>query len=149
MAYNLQAWIDCKSEEQANILLTLLSRDTRPVFPEDVIIEQQELFNEIELIEFPDELQQQGQFLWVWWHDYKDIDVTFLNPILNTTNSVIALAFEVPNNPMSGDTDEDETQGWFYVQEADEYIRLDKNQVEARFDRKLIERFIPYRNDLD
>ena len=141
MAYHLSAWVQCADQSQAEILETFLARNTRPVFVEDVEEGDQTLYRLIDEIEFPEEIEVQDDCLWLFWYEIEDFGFNELKVLLNKLGVVALLIFEVPDSPMSGDSDEDESSGWFWIYEQGEYLRAKRADVVVRFQNDIIERF--------
>lgn len=138
MAYQLQLWIQCASAKQAKQLHLLLARESRPYFADDLPEAQQPLFELIEDIEFPHEIEHQKQHLWLWWHDTSLI-LSDLSPLIAATGIQVQAAFEIPDYAMSGDIDGDE-EGWFLVPEMDGFKRASREQVEQLVSQDVMEK---------
>lgn len=139
MAYHLSAWVQCSNQSQAELLGTFLARATRPVFVEDVKEQDRSLYELIEAVDFPEELEVQADCLWLNWHDIENFGFKQLKIILDEINVRALVVFEVPDCPMSGD--EDETSGWFWMEEHGQYIKVTREVVVAHFQKEIIERF--------
>jgi hypothetical protein len=147
MAYDLRLLLDCQTAAQAELLCRLLGRDSRPVFADDLPPEQQPLFELVEDIEFPEEVEVQGASLWIQWMEVRDFEISDFEPVLSMSGARIQIAFMVPDDPMSGDDDDDEDDpldGWFYVMDQDELSRVDPRTLQEQYPAEVIARFAPY-----
>ena len=140
MAYQLAAWIQCNDQQQAGLIKQFLDRDTRPCFVEDVPAHQQVLFKLLDEVEYPAESALQQNRLWLFWYQVDNFGFSELTTLLNQLDLTALFIFEVPDYPMSGDTDEDEVAGRFWMWDKGEYSRVSRAIVIDNFPAMIIER---------
>lgn len=96
------------------MLQRLIVNETRPLFVEDVEPAKQALFLAIEELEYPDTVEVEGTQLFVRWLDEDRFGFMDLLPLLKTDGIELIAAFEVPDEPMASDDDEEDV-GCFWV----------------------------------
>lgn len=144
MAYQLAAWIQCNDQQQAELIKQLLERDTRPCFVEDVPAHHQALFELLDQIEYPAETTLDQDRLWLFWYmaDYFGFDE--LTTLLDRLELTALFIFEVPDDPLVGDSyedeDEDEASGRFWMLDKGVYVRVNRTTVTDKFPDSIVER---------
>lgn len=141
MAYVLKAWIQCRSPAETALIYQFLKRDSRPKFEEDVDPKYLPIYKSIETVDFPDEIEIHNDLIWICWSDRADFGMTEFQELLNNLDLHAVLIFEVPDNPMSSDSDDDEVSGWFWVYENSRYVKKSPLEVLSALPESLTYRF--------
>ena len=140
MAYQLAAWIQCHDHHEAELIKQFLDRDTRPCFVEDVPKHQQAMFELLDQVDFPAESARQKDHLWLFWYKVDNFGFSELISLLKQLELTALFIFEVPDYPLSGDSDEDEASGRFWMLDQGEYVSVDRSTVSDNFPVTIIER---------
>jgi hypothetical protein len=140
MAYQLAALVPCEDMARCALCKQLLDRGTRPLFAEDLSDEHLSLFEVIEEIDYPEESEILPEGLWLFWYRSEAFGFAELLRLLAQFGLQARFVFEVPDAPMSGDTDEDEASGICWIGEGGEYVRVDREDLGKLLPPELIER---------
>ncbi|WP_416398398.1 hypothetical protein [Allohahella sp. A8] len=112
MAFHLSLLLSCASSDQASSLATLLARETRPEFEDDLSAEEKALFSAIEDLEYPEAIEPQGDQILISWSEIDGMDFDDLEMLLEAPGVALIGAYEVPDDPMAADDDESMSQFW-------------------------------------
>ena len=123
MAYQFSLVINSASIDLLEKLVFFLGRETRPIFEEDVLAEDRMLFLSLELLDFPSGSRIEGHHLWLEWFEVDDFGVSDVKCLLDLEGVDLVVAFEIPDDPMSLDTDED---CWFWVEVEGRIRKVDR-----------------------
>lgn len=126
MAYQFSAIFRCVSDQALHKLITFISRETRPLFEEDVEEKDRELFLSIEVLDFPTSWSIKDNFLCLNWFEVDGFDIKSIRCIRKLDFVEFILAFEIPDDPMAGDEEED---SWYWVNMGENIKRVDSNSV--------------------
>ncbi len=106
MALDLQLWLEFSSADQAERLAMLLARETRPLFSEEVQEEDRRLYELIEDIEFPVEIEKRNSRHWLRWYEVDFLDLNTLQPLINESGAKTVIAYQLLCDPMESDFDD-------------------------------------------
>jgi hypothetical protein len=129
MAYQLAALIECDDTDICLRCKRLLDRNTRPLFPEDVPEEQLDLFEAIEEVDYPEASEILPDGLWLFWYRVEGFGYKELLKLLSLFGLRDRFIFEVPDYPMSGDSDEDEASGKFWLRQGDDHVVVEPGVI--------------------
>ncbi len=136
MAWNLNVVVGCKTRELCKSLAFLLDRDTRPDFVEDVDAGVKPLYEAVETLDFPVSMSCHDRLLYIVWHDTG----TQIEDVISAFGGIqdqagIKAVFLVPDEPLSGDEDEDEDapiDGFFYVMRDNALVRVSRDIAKSK-----------------
>lgn len=138
MAWFLSAVFAC-DESTKRTLSDMLSRDTRPDFPEDVPTGWERFHSCVERLEYPQDIIVKNNLLYVMWHD----DESQASDLAALTKSApvgvtLKVVYYVPGDPMSGDEDEDDQDG----QDLNGHVLVWRDQQLVKVPRQEVERVL-------
>jgi hypothetical protein len=140
MAYQLAALIQCNDSDKCELIKQFLDRKTRPLFEKDVPADQIDLFKVIEYVEYPDTCERFKEGLWLSWFRVEDFGFPQVQELFEQLNVSAPFVFEVPDNPMSGDSDEDEVSGNCWLWDDGTYVKASRGRIRSVFGTGIIER---------
>lgn len=126
MAYQFSAIFCGASEQVIHKLITFIARETRPLFEEDVEEDDRELFLSIEDLDFPTSWSIKDNLLCLNWFEVDGFDIKSIRCIRKLDFVEFVLAFEIPDDPMAGDEEED---SWYWVNMGENIKRVDSKSV--------------------
>ncbi len=113
MAYQLSILLRCSSEEEAQSYRSLLDRETRPIFEDEVESQHLAAFKVIDDIEYPSSSDLDGETLILIWYEEDGLQFEDVFPLTQLDGVELLAGYEIPDDPMSWDEDVDD--GWFWL----------------------------------
>jgi hypothetical protein len=138
MAYQFSLVINSKSIELLEKLVFFLVRETRPLFAEDVAEVDKALFLSIEILDYPSGWRIEDNNLWLDWFEVDDFGVGDIKCLLDLEGIELVIAFEIPDDPMSLDTEEG---CWFWVEAGGRLKRVDRKKALELCSDKIVNTF--------
>lgn len=138
MAHQFSLVINSASIELLENLAFFLDRDTRPLFEEDVAKNDRALFLSIELLNYPACLRIEDKSLWLDWLEVDNFGIDDVNCILDLEGIELVIAFEVPDDPMSLDAEEN---CWFWIDVDGHLIRVNRKKALELRPEKIVNTF--------
>ena len=130
MAWFLSAVFSC-DEETGKLMAELLARDTRPEFPEDIPVGWKKFYDCLENLDYPKSIVVRKKRLYVEWND----DDTQLKDLArlakcSPNNSHLKVVYYVPDDPMSGDEEDDEDlAGYVLAMRGDRLEKVSEQDI--------------------
>jgi hypothetical protein len=140
MAWQLSAVLLCGSVDLATKCGRLLSRETRPIFEEDVPDQDRLMFQAISPLEYAGATALSEAKLLVEWVDCEGLSIKDLVPLLSLPGISLLLAYELPDDPLSWD--EDVSDGWFWMLENGSLIKVSKRRALEKCSKELVDRLV-------
>jgi hypothetical protein len=109
----LRVWLHFENRSTQSEFIRLMSPKTRPCFLDDVASEHHELFKIIELIDFPELIEVQGEIGFCKWNETR-FSRNGLVEFLSSKWVDFNLVFEIDGSAESSDEPEDDLQGTFF-----------------------------------
>ncbi|WP_028863804.1 hypothetical protein [Psychromonas aquimarina] len=134
MPYSLSVVVQSGSELAAQALKSILERDTRPDFIEDLPLNQQAIFEILEEIDFPLCCIQKNELLYVCWQE-TELSLDEIIEHLELANFNVLSIFYIPDYPMSGDG-EHEMDGYFLLNMQGKYKKIDRKALSKKLKMK-------------
>lgn len=139
MALDLQLWLEFPSAYQSERVATLLARETRPLFSEDIQEADRRLYELIEDIEFPVEIEGRNSCLWLRWYEVDFLDLNTLQPLIKESDAKIIISYQLLCDPMESDFDNIERL--FMVPKDGEFECVDMDEIRDVYDWELLSKF--------
>ena len=130
MAWFLSAVFSC-DEATGKVMAELLARDTRPDFPEDIPVGWEKFYDCLESLDYPKSIVVRKKLLYVEWND----DETQLKDLArlakcSPNNSHLKVVYYVPDDPMSGDEEDDEDlAGYVLAMRGDRLEKVSEQDI--------------------
>lgn len=119
MAYDLFIYLEFESESDSKMMEAFFSRKGRPDFEEDVDEQYQPLFTSIEELEFANECKfLSSTTLALRWFEYDRVGFQDFIPSFEASSATKAIGREVVDDPMSMDSEDEETIYWLWQPNA-------------------------------
>lgn len=131
MAWFLSAVISC-DKAVGKVMAELLGRDTRPDFIEDVPQGWEKFYSHLDSLDFPISIMLKKDLLYVEWHD-DETQVEDLEALMKSCpeKALIKVAYYVPDEPMSGDEeDEEDVMGHVFAMRNGRLVKLKVQEIE-------------------
>lgn len=141
MASQLSVLLSCLSQDKAKTVQSFLVNETRPLFEEDVDVANQGLFLAVEELEYPDAIKVEGALVFVQWLDQDRFSFSELLPLLEVAGIELLAAFEVPDEPMASDDDEEDI-GCFWVCVESSYHSVGVREAKGLLPKEVVERLV-------
>jgi hypothetical protein len=101
-------------------LTKYLDRDTRPIFDDELDSQGKLIFSVIEDIEYPSKCEVEKDCVFIHWFDIDDYSFKDIEAIVKLPDCNFVLAYEIPDDPMSADSDDE--MSYFWVRMEKEYL---------------------------
>ena len=125
MAYQFSIVLQSSSRSILDRLSLYLMRETRPLFEEDVPDEDIQIFRAMDELEYPTYVEVREDKLWVSWSEQDGFGIEEVKSLLGLKGVDFILAYEVPDDPMAGDDESDES--WYWVPVGENIKRANKS----------------------
>lgn len=112
MAYQFSVMLSFSSTQLAERCSRLLSRETRPLFDEDVPDEDQSLYQVVSQLEYAGVTTLDERRLLLEWIECDGLGMADLLPLIGFPGITLVLAYEIPDDPLSWDEDVLEGRWW-------------------------------------
>lgn len=112
MASQLTLVLKNSSEYFIRTLTEYLDRDTRPVFDDELDSQGKLIFSVIEDIEYPSKCEVEKDYVFIHWFDIDDCSFKDIEAIVKLPDCNFVLAYEIPDDPMSADSDDEMSYFW-------------------------------------
>lgn len=136
MAFHLSVALRCQSDELATTLANFLVRETRPIFEDEVDERVRPLFLAVEDLEYPHEMKASGRQVVVHWFEEDGLSFEDLKALLSCEGIELVAAYEVPDDPMELDEEED---SWFWLPKGRNVFQTSLESAKVALPAQLIE----------
>lgn len=119
-----------KAPKNVVVIRDFLHRDTRPIFIEDVNVENQDIFDIISGLEFPDSIDNiTGSKLLVKWYQNEVVDFDHIKPLLEGDYVELDLAYYIDDYADASDDPDEEMDGIFILSLNGQHIFVTRDEA--------------------
>ncbi|MBK8187887.1 MAG: hypothetical protein IPK77_11970 [Cellvibrio sp.] len=118
MASQLTLILKSTPKKFIKTLIKFLKKKSRPIFDDELDSQGKLIYSVIEDIEYPSKCEIEEDYVFIHWFDIDDYSFKDIEAIVKLPDCNFVLAYEIPDDPMSADSDDEMSYFWVRMEKG-------------------------------